>query len=114
MRTYIFFRQVYIAQRIQACTINTGHKKADAFDCPAFTTDPTVDEKSDPEKVFIIYHTIVTPLKVGSYDLDFSAKGVFNRDIDIDDLMGMSLIDRMMSMGGGRQIPFEIQMPAKK
>ena len=89
-------------------------KKADAFDCPAFTTDPTVDEKSDPEKVFIIYHTIVTPLKVGSYDLDFSAKGVFNRDIDIDDLMGMSLIDRMMSMGGGRQIPFEIQMPAKK
>ncbi len=89
-------------------------KKADAFDCPAFTTDPTVDEKSDPDKVFIIYHTIVTPLKVGSYDLDFSAKGVFNRDMDIDDLMGMSLIDRMMSMGGGRQVPFEIQMPAKK
>lgn len=34
--------------------------------------------------------------------------------MDIDDLMGMSLIDRMMSMGGGRQVPFEIQMPAKK
>ena len=39
-------------------------KKADAFDCPAYTSDPTVDENSDPENVLIIYHTFVTPLKV--------------------------------------------------
>ena len=89
-------------------------KKADAFDCPAFSEKPTFDTTSDASRVLIKYNTAVTPLKAGTYDLDFSARGVFNRELRADDMMNMSIFDRMMSFGGGRQIPFEINMQSKK
>ena len=87
---------------------------ADAFDCPAFTSEPLIDVKSDVDMVLIKYHTVITPLKVGEYNLDFAASGMFNREISMDDLMNMSAFDPMMSAGGARQIPFEVNMPAKK
>lgn len=88
-------------------------KKADDFDMPAFTEKPIIDTSSDPQRVLVKYSTAITPLKVGSYDLDFSAKGVFNRELRADDMMSMSIFDRMASFGS-RQIPFEINMPSKK
>ena len=89
-------------------------KKADAFDCPSFSEKPTIDTSSDGSRVLIKYSTAVTPLKAGEYELGFSARGVFNRELRASDMMEMSIFDRMMSFGGGRQIPFEINTPAKK
>lgn len=89
-------------------------KKADAFDCPAFSEKPAVVLSPDGKRVLVKYTTAITPLKAGSYDLDFSAKGVFNRQPTADDLMGTSIFDRMMSFGGGTQIPFEVNMESKK
>lgn len=88
-------------------------KKADDFDMPAFTEKPVIDESSDPTRVLIKYSTAITPLKVGTYDLDFSAQGVFNRELRADDMMSMSIFDQMASFGG-RQIPFKVDMPSKK
>ena len=88
-------------------------KKADDFDMPAFTEKPIVDTSSDDKRVLVKYSTAITPLKVGTYDLDFSVKGVFNRELRADDMMGMSIFDSMASFGS-RQIPFEINMPSKK
>lgn len=89
-------------------------QKADAFDCPAFSEKPVVVLSPDGKRVLVKYTTAITPLKAGSYDLDFSAKGVFNRQPTADDLMGTSIFDRMMSFGGGSQIPFEVNMESKK
>lgn len=89
-------------------------KKADAFDCPPINPKYTLDVNSDPSKVLFKYPVVITPLKVGNYDLDFSARGVLVRELSVDDLIGMSAIDRMLSMGSGRQIPFEVNMPARK
>ncbi len=88
-------------------------RNADAFDCPDFKGDPVLDT-SDPNEIRLTYNTVITPLKVGTYDLDFSARGSFTREIGLEEMMNMSLADRMMSMGLGRRIPFEIEMPAKK
>ena len=88
-------------------------KKADDFDMPAFAEKPIVDTTSDPSKVFIKYRSVITPLKVGSYDLDFFAKGAFIRDVRADDMMSMSIFDAMSSFGN-RQFQFEINMPTKK
>jgi len=89
-------------------------KKADAFDCPAFDQKPTIDTTSNPARILIRYRTAITPLKAGNYDLDFSASGVFNCEASNEDRLNMSIVQQMMSFGGARQIPFEINMPAKK
>ncbi len=88
-------------------------KKADDFDMPAFSEKPIVDTSSDQSKILVKYNTAITPLKAGTYDLDFSAKGVFNRELRAEDMMSMSIFDRMSSFGS-RQIPFEVNMPSKK
>ena len=87
-------------------------QKADAFDCPAFSEKPTIS--SDGNRVLVKYTTAITPLKAGSYDLDISARGVFQRELRADDLAGMSIFDRMMSFGGGTPVDFKIDMPPKK
>lgn len=89
-------------------------KKADDFDCPAFNGKPDVDASTDPDKIIISYSTVITPLKVGTYDLDFSAQGVFVREIGMDELINMSFFERAMNMGGASQIPFETNMEAVK
>lgn len=89
-------------------------KNIDAFECPAFTTEPVVDLKSNPQKALVIYQTVITPLKAGSYNLEFSAAGVLRREISIDDLMNMSAMDRMLSMGSGRQMRFDVPMEPLK
>lgn len=89
-------------------------KNVDAFECPAFTTDPTVDMQRDPDHALVIYQTVITPLKVGTYDLDFSMKGILGREMSIDELMNMSMFERMANFGSGANMPFEISMPARK
>ncbi len=88
-------------------------KKADDFDMPAFSKKPIIDTSSDNSRVLIKYDTTITPLKVGSYDLDFAARGAFNRDMRAENLFGMSIFDRMSSLIN-QPIPFEINMPSKK
>lgn len=89
-------------------------KNMDAFECQPFNTDGVVDKDSNPSKVFVTYSTVITPLKVGNYDIQFSAIGLLERDIPLDELMNMSIMDRMMSMGTGRRIKFETQMNPMK
>ena len=86
----------------------------DAFECPAFTGEPTIDMQRDPEKALVIYRTVITPLKAGEYDLEFSAAGILNREISIDDIMGMSMMDRLLSMGSGRRMRFDAPMKPMK
>ncbi len=89
-------------------------KKADDFDCPAFKEKPEIDTTSNPDKAILSYPTVITPLKVGTFDLDFSAKGVFVRETTMEDLMNMSFFERAMSFGNNAQIPFETNMDALK
>ncbi len=44
--------------------------KADAFDCAQFPQSPNVEQEGD--KILYKYPILVTPLKEGKYDLDFS------------------------------------------
>ncbi|MBP3526081.1 MAG: BatD family protein [Opitutales bacterium] len=89
-------------------------KNMDAFECPAFTGEPEIDMRRDPEKALVIYRTVITPLKAGEYDLEFSAAGILNREISIDDIMGMSMMDRLLSMGSGRRMRFDAPMKPVK
>lgn len=85
-------------------------KNMDAFECPKFTEEPVIDR----EKALVIYRTVITPLKAGEYDLEFSAAVVLNREISLDDIMGMSMMDRLLSMGSGRRIRFNAPMKPMK
>lgn len=89
-------------------------KDMDAFECPAFAEEPAVDMHRDPDKALVIYRTVITPLKAGEYNLEFSASGILNRDISIDDIMGMSMMDRLLSMGSGRRMRFDVPMKPMK
>lgn len=89
-------------------------KNIDAFECPAFNEEPVIDTDSDPNKLFVIYRTVITPLKAGSYDLEFSAAGILNREISLEDIMGMSMMDRMLSLGSGRRMRFDVPMKPLK
>jgi len=89
-------------------------KNADAFDCPSFTKAPTIDKTSNTERILVVYNTVITPLKAGSYDISFSARGLFSKQSRMEDIMSMSPLDRLQAIGGMRQVPFEIQMPERK
>lgn len=85
-------------------------EKIDDFECPGFELEkPVIDYSSNPDKVTIRFKSAITPIKAGSYELDFRANGIFVRELSLDEMMGMSFF-----MGRNEQIPFELQMDAKK
>ena len=83
-------------------------KKADDFDCTPFGK-PTED-LSDAGKIKYSFDTVITPLKVGKYKIDFFAEGVFLRNVGMDDLMNMSFADRFAALGFRQQFPFQVHM----
>jgi len=80
-------------------------KKLDAFNCQGFEANPTVDTPADSDKVYYKYKTVITPIKEGSYYVNLSVQGVFLKQVSIEDMMNMSIFERM-ELSGGAQIPF--------
>lgn len=89
-------------------------EKIDDFECPGFDSEkPTIDHSSDPDRVIISFKSAITPIKAGSYELDFRAKGIFAREISLEEIMDLPFFERMTA-ARNEQIPFEIQMDAEK
>ena len=79
--------------------------KSDAFDCILLDDKSATKTDKDGEKI-TIFDILVTPLKAGSYNLDFNANGIFLQEMNVDPFF--------MSFGGANQIPFEISTEDKK
>ena len=85
--------------------------KVSEFECSGLNMEKPEIDTSDPNEIKVVYKFYITPLKAGNFSLDFSAKGLFLKETSLEEMMDMSIFDRMMSMGA-EQLPFEISAKA--
>ncbi len=71
--------------------------KSDAFDCTLY--DDKYNTKTDEDgKNIVSYDVLITPLKAGSYNLDFNAEGIFLQNMRMNSFF---------TFGGTNQVPFK-------
>ena len=80
--------------------------KSDAFDCTLFE-DKFTTKTDEKDKITVSYDILLTPLKAGSYNLDFNAKGIFLQEYRLDSFFSMPF-------GGTNQVPFETSTEDQK
>ncbi|PWM29682.1 MAG: hypothetical protein DBX55_06385 [Verrucomicrobia bacterium] len=88
-------------------------KEADAFECTPLGK-PSEELSADSQKIQLAYDMIITPLKAGTYSLEFSAEGIFMRSVSINDMMSMSFGDMFPSFGMRQPLKFEVATPDAK
>ena len=94
------YKKELVAEGIKLAKLMPMPNKSDAFDC-TLLEDKYSANTNDEHQITISYDIIITPLKAGSYNLDFNAQGVFLQEYQMDSFFGMPF-------GNTRQIPFEI------
>ena len=72
--------------------------KSDAFDC-SMAEDKFTTKTDGADSVKISYEVLLTPLKAGTYPLDFNAQGVFLQESDADPFFA--------GFGAMNQVPFK-------
>ncbi len=81
--------------------------KSDAFDCTLFEDKYTTKTDEKDGKITISYEILITPLKAGTYNLDFNAKGVFLQEFRMDSFFSMPFART-------NQVPFETSTEDQK
>ena len=77
------YKKELVAEGIKLAKLMPMPNKSDAFDC-TLLEDKYSANTNDEHQITISYDIIITPLKAGSYNLDFNAQGVFLQEYKMD------------------------------